>query len=229
MIVALKKLRWRPALTGETMVERVVVFTRYPEPGLTKTRLIPMLGREGAAELHRRMTEHTLSRVRSLARIRAVSIEVRYVGGDRMKMRDWLGSDLTFRRQRGANLGSRMAGAFRNAFKDGAKRVVIIGTDCPAVTTRLLAEALDSLCKHELVVGPALDGGYYLIGLRRVIPDLFRSVKWGTTEVLEETMRRAARSGVTATTLPTEGDVDCPEDLYRWDERKLGESEDGQL
>ncbi len=113
------------------MVERIVVFARYPEPGLTKTRLIPALGREGAAELHRRMTEHTLSRVRSLMRIRAVSIEVRYVGGDRTKMTHWLGSDLTFRQQRGANLGSRMAGAFRKAFQDGAKRVVIIGTDCP--------------------------------------------------------------------------------------------------
>jgi uncharacterized protein len=211
------------------MVERVVVFARYPEPGFAKTRLIPVLGREGAAELHRKMTERTLSRVRSLARIRGVSLEVRYVGGDRTKMMGWLGSDLTFRRQRGANLGSRMAGAFRQAFKDGAKRVVIIGTDCPAITTRLLKDALDSLYRHELVVGPAVDGGYYLIGLRRVIPDLFQAVKWGTNEVLAETMRRAAKFGVTAAVLPTEGDVDCPEDLYLWDERKPGESEDGQL
>ena len=131
-------------------------------------------------------------------------------------MRDWLGRGLIIRRQRGADLGARMANAFRCAFRDGSERVIIIGTDCPALTVRHLAKALDSLRRSRLVLGPTQDGGYYLIGLHRVVPNLFTAMRWGGNEVLEETLRRAARSGVAARLLPVEGDVDRPADLHHW-------------
>ena len=197
--------------------ERIILFTRYPEPGITKTRLVPKLGPDGAAELHRKMTEHTLDRIRMLAHIRPVSIETRYAGGDDDRMKDWLGCDLLIRRQWGTDLGTRLTEAFHQAFREGMRRVIIVGTDCPALTPRLLTQALQSLHENDLVLGPAVDGGYYLVGLRRAVPELFRDVKWGTDGVLQETLRRAAKSGLAVTLLQTEGDVDRPEDLHRWE------------
>ncbi|RMG53889.1 MAG: glycosyltransferase, partial [Acidobacteria bacterium] len=198
------------------MDEQIIVFTRYPEPGRTKTRLIPALGPDGAAELQRQMTEHMLRQVRELASRRRLAIEIRYEGGRDGLMSQWLGADLSYRRQGEGDLGARLERAFDEAFQAGRHRVVIVGADCPGLTAALMAEAFDRLRQSDVVLGPARDGGYYLIGLRRPIPQLFEGISWGTARVLEETQEAIGRLGLSVQCLTMLDDVDRPEDLAVW-------------
>jgi hypothetical protein len=193
--------------------DRLIIFTRYPEPGKTKTRLIPALGPEGAADLHRRMSEHTLAWARKLKNTSAVSLEVRYEGGDEHRFRQWLGSDIPFFHQGKGDLGARMARAFREAFSIGMGRIIIVGTDCPGLREGLVQEAFAALHHNDIVLGPAKDGGYYLIGLWRVIPQLFGKIPWGTGEVLRRTLQIADDMKLRVFLLEPLGDVDHPEDL----------------
>jgi len=108
--------------------EKLIIFTRFPVPGEAKTRLIPALGAEGAADLQREMTEHTVRQARKTG----AEIEIRYTGGSQQQMLDWLGDDLQYADQGGGDLGERMTRAFQEHFDSGAQRVVIIGSDCPS-------------------------------------------------------------------------------------------------
>ena len=195
----------------------LIIFTRYPEAGKAKTRLIPALGPEGAAELHRQMAEHTVAQARSLqARSEPVSVEVRFAGGSAEQMQAWLGGDLQLQPQSEGGLGDRMAQAFQSAFTAGASAAIVIGTDCPDLDADLLEKAFQELRQHDLVLGPANDGGYYLIGLRRSIPDLFQGVAWSTAAVLQQTVAIGEGLGLTIARLPTLSDVDYPADLEIW-------------
>jgi len=193
--------------------ECLIIFTRYPEPGKTKTRLIPLLGAEGAARLQRQMTEQTLAQVKELKAFRPLSVEVHFAGGNQQLMQDWLGSDIIYRQQSDGDLGRRMALAFKDSFSAGMTSVVIIGTDCPDLNAQLMVKAFHALEQNDLVLGPALDGGYYLIGLRRLIPELFRGISWSTAEVLEQTISIAQRLDLAIAFLPLLNDIDRPEDL----------------
>lgn len=195
------------------MSECLIIFTRYPEPGKTKTRLIPALGAEGAATLQRQMTEHTLAQVKELQAKRLVSVEVYFVGGNQQLMQSWLGTSVIYRQQGDGDLGRRMAIAFQTALEAGKQRVVVIGTDCPDLKAELMVKAFHALEQHDLVLGPAQDGGYYLIGLCRLIPELFTGISWSTAEVLQQTMSIAQRLELAVAYLPRLSDVDRPEDL----------------
>ncbi len=202
------------------MKERLIIFTRYPEPGKTKTRLIPALGAQGAARLQRQMTEYTLDRVRQLQHQRPTTLEVRFAGGDLTLIRSWLGFDLVYQPQGEGDLGTRMARSLSVAFQDGIDRAVIIGTDCPGLNAELMALAFEVQLSHDLVLGPALDGGYYLLGLRYFIPELFIGINWGTSEVLQQTVNIAKKLNLCIAYLPQLADVDRPEDLHIWEQRK---------
>ena len=195
---------------------RLIVFTRNPAPGKAKTRLIPALGPEGAARLQERMTEHTLRRVRTLSSRWLPPVEVRYAGGSEDGLRQWLGADLTFSEQGEGTLGDRMERAFEEGFAAGLGRLVLIGTDCPGITGGCLREAFRRLMGEDLVLGPSRDGGYYLIGLRRPVPALFRHIPWGTDRVLSRTLRVARSEGLRVGLLDPLDDVDVPEDLPVW-------------
>jgi uncharacterized protein len=194
----------------------LIVFTRYPIPGKTKTRLIPALGAVGAADLHRQMTEHTLAQVRQL-RADGMAIEVHYAGAtaDR-ELADWLGADLVYRAQGGGDLGERMALSIKTALQAGHDRVIIVGTDCPGLTIDVLQLAFEQLQDCDLVLGPAIDGGYYLIGLRRFMPELFVGISWGTSAVRQQTIEIAIELGLSMGDLPLLADIDRPEDLPIW-------------
>lgn len=203
----------------QTAKEHLIVFTRYPEPGQTKTRLISALGAEGAAALHRQMAEHTLIQVRELRHNRPLSVEVWFQGGkEPNNMQDWLGSELVYQPQSNGELGFRMVQALSSAFQDGMESVIIIGTDCPGLNANLIAQAFHQLLSHDLVLGPAIDGGYYLIGLRRFIPELFSGINWGTAEVLQQTVEIAKKLDLSVAYLPPLADVDRPEDLSVWEQ-----------
>lgn len=193
--------------------KRLIIFARYPTPGRAKTRLIPALGADGAAILYRRLTEETLGHARESAREGGVLLEVHYRGGNRRLMGEWLGEDLLYRRQRGRDLGSRMDNSFASAFGRGVEAAIIIGTDCPDLNARVMTDAWGALGMNDLVLGPAKDGGYYLIGLRRRIPELFIDMPWSSESLLARTLETAARLGLNVAQLATLSDVDNPEDL----------------
>ena len=195
------------------MKEKLIVFTRYPEPGKTKTRLIPVLGIEGAAQLHRQLALGAIAQAKQLQNTRQLSVEVYFTGGSQQLMQTWLGTDLVYEIQGTGDLGAKMAIAFQMSFNSSVEKVVIIGTDCPDLNSQVMALAFDKLDNHNLVLGPALDGGYYLIGLRQFIPELFRSINWGTAEVLAQTVAIAQNLNLAVAYLPPLADIDRPEDL----------------
>ena len=196
------------------MNDRLIILARYPEPGTTKTRLIPALGPQGAADLQRRMTEHVVDCMRRFVQNRAVSIEVRYEGGDETLMWEWLCADLECRAQGDGDIGERMERSFHDAFERGARHVVLIGTDCPGITPEIMEDAYKALSSEtDLVLGPATDGGYYLIGMCRHIPDLFRDILWSTGTVLQETRKVAERLNLAVHFVTALDDIDRPEDL----------------
>ncbi|NQT15380.1 MAG: DUF2064 domain-containing protein [Planctomycetes bacterium] len=199
------------------MSERLIIFTRYPEPGKAKTRLIPALGPAGAACLGREMTRQTFRWAKELASARAVSVDVRFDGGDATLMRHCFGDRFAFLPQALGDLGERMRGAFDSAFRAGAARAVIVGTDCPDLTSQVVATAFDRLAQNDVVLGPATDGGYYLIGLRREAPELFAQIPWGSGNVLEETLRASEAANLSTVLLQPLCDVDRPEDLAVWE------------
>ncbi len=186
------------------IVPRVALFARFPEPGRAKTRLIPALGAVHAAGLHRRLAERALAAVRGSA----LPFEVRTTGAPLARFQDWLGSDVALAEQGGGDLGERMERVPPPA--------ILVGADIPDLLPAHLTAAVAALRIHPAVIGPAEDGGYYLLGLARPMPFLFAAMPWGAAEVLALTLRRMADHGVTPAVLDTLADLDRPEDLARW-------------
>jgi rSAM/selenodomain-associated transferase 2/rSAM/selenodomain-associated transferase 1 len=198
--------------------ERLILFTRYPEPGKTKTRLIPVLGPEGAAEFQRRLTEWTAEIIADACNRRQLSVEVRHEGGSGSLMRQWLGRGFTFRPQGPGDIGTRMKQSLLAAFEEGMERAVIIGSDIPGITSAILGESFEALNRCDLVFGPAVDGGYYLIGstsagARTGTPYLEGNIAWGSARALAQTLSRVRSAGLSYTLLEALADVDRPEDL----------------
>ena len=199
--------------SGKPLKQHLIIFTRYPEPGKTKTRLIPALGEVGAANLQQQMTEYTIFQVKELQKITTVSVEVRFTGGDLEKMQNWLGNDLLYQFQGEGDLGQRMERSLVNAFNQTAKQVIIIGTDCPDLNSQILLTAFEKLQVFNLVLGPAMDGGYYLIGLQKPAAELFTNIQWGTAEVFAKTVEIAEKLNLSIGYLSSLADIDRPEDL----------------
>jgi rSAM/selenodomain-associated transferase 2/rSAM/selenodomain-associated transferase 1 len=196
--------------------EVLILFTRYPEAGRAKSRLAGFLGADAAANLQRRMTEHVVSRVAPWVASRGRSLEIRFNGGSVEQMRQWLGGRFRYCAQGDGDLGVRLRRAFDDHFAAGADSVVIIGADCPGVDEGVVNQAFSTLARENVVFGPAVDGGYYLIGLTKARPDLFRNIDWGTSRVLRQSVSRCRRAGIVPAWLPPLRDVDHPEDLCVW-------------
>jgi rSAM/selenodomain-associated transferase 2/rSAM/selenodomain-associated transferase 1 len=197
--------------------QRLIIFTRYPFPGRVKTRLIPALGENGAASLHKAMTEHTLRWADCLSDKGSDILEVRYDSSTLQQMQQWLGHQRQYIDQGDGDLGQRMGRAFQDHFKKKTRRIVLVGTDCPQMTLFHAKEAFHALKTHEMVIGPSDDGGYYLIGLRQMVPEFFVSMGWGTERVFEETIKRAKQRNLRIHVLARLSDVDTPDDLPVWD------------
>ena len=165
------------------------------------------------------MTELTMQSGRQIESNRRIRLEICYEGGDESLMQSWLGGQLTFRPQGQGDLGEKIQRAFHRAFQTGAKRVVIIGTDCPDLTAEILEDAFNALLPRDVVIGPAQDGGYYLIGLSRLIPELFEEIEWGGDKVFAQTICKAREVGARFELLVQLSDVDRPEDLEAYKTR----------
>ncbi|RJX30554.1 MAG: glycosyltransferase [Desulfarculus sp.] len=197
-------------------LDRLIIFTRLPKPGRAKTRLIPALGAQGAADLQRRLVERLLARARELAVARPLELELCFTDGEVEEARAWLGPGLGYQSQGEGGLGRRMARALHRALAAGAPRVVLVGTDLPDLDQAVLAAALEALQEHDLVLGPAADGGYYLVGLRARAPGLLEG---GHGRSLAALRARAAELGLSVFLLPELNDLDTPADLARWQGR----------
>ncbi len=213
---------------NRTPQQAVILFTRYPQAGKVKTRLIDRLGPQGAATLHDRLTKEIISKLQPTLNLNpqragSVQLQVLYCGGTEQEMIHWLGNEIQFARQHGNDLGERMQQAFEQAWEQGITRVLLIGSDCPTITASIINQGLEHLLSHDLVLGPAMDGGYYLIGLsdhlkknKKNYARLFQNIDWGTERVLAQTLNQAKKSGLSFSLLPELHDIDRPEDLVHY-------------
>ena len=191
-----------------------MVFARAPQPGEAKTRLIPALGKAGAAELHSRLVVHCL-RAAADARIGPVELWCTPDTNDPFFRECQRSLGVSLYAQGGGDLGARMQRAFESALAR-ASRAILVGSDIPALSAQYLRDAERALAGgDDVVIGPAEDGGYVLVGLSRCDPELFRGIPWGGPEVLTETRRRIAGLSWRASELSVLCDVDRPEDLER--------------
>jgi hypothetical protein len=185
---------------------KLSIFARLPVPGQVKTRLIPAVGEEGAARIYARLLAHTVE----VAKESGLDFELRVTGGEVEAFHSLFGSDVRVVEQGDGDLGAKMARVEAPA--------LLIGSDCPGITPPLLKAAAGALEDRRVVLGPANDGGYYLIGYTEPVPFLFADMEWSTTKVLPETLARLAAHGYGPAILPELADIDTAEDLAAWPE-----------
>jgi len=194
------------------MSTALIVFAKAPIPGEVKTRLCPPLDPDEAASLHGTLVLDTVERAKGLA---GASL---YVAGAPDLAHPFFkvlegryGAKLLA--QRGPDLGARMKWAMQDAFEQGAEDVLLTGTDLPTLPRARLMESLTLIKKHDVVLGPTADGGYYLIGLRKMVPALFEGIAWSTAEVFADTKKKIEDAGLSLGLLPECRDLDTLEDL----------------
>jgi len=201
------------------MKKGLIVFAREPLPGEVKTRLAAAVGDRVAADLYEKMLQDVLETCRQLSGIETVvfwACEEKSLPLLSMRYR------CRSRLQGTGDLGQRMQAAFEEMFADGCELCCIIGSDAPDLPLSHILEAYRLLSEPpaDVVFGPSLDGGYYLLGLRQDCPRLFANIPWSGASVLEQSLAAARDSGLTAALLPEWQDIDTVEDLQAFKERK---------
>jgi rSAM/selenodomain-associated transferase 1 len=190
----------------------LLFFVKYPEKGKVKSRLASVIGEQPAAKLYRGFIMQMLSTLKT----GDFPLSICFYPKNSLKaLKEWLGSQYHYIPQKGKDLGERMRNAFTEAFKIGFTRVVLIGSDIPDLPLEFIEEALTSLKTMDAVIGPALDGGYYLIGFKEKTfsPQVFKGIAWGTENVFDETMQTLKKLRRKVYTLPYQRDIDTVEDL----------------
>jgi rSAM/selenodomain-associated transferase 1 len=176
----------------------LIVFLRAPEPGRVKTRLAGDVGEKKALALYKTFAAATLAAADQWCDASlSGEILLSYYPEDKLDlMQAWLGRDRIYLPQSGADLGRRMTNAMASAFDRGAERVVLVGTDVPLIRNGHLEQAFECLSRKDVVLGPSLDGGYWLIGMnrQRFTPGIFDNIDWGTSSVFSETLVRCRQN-----------------------------------
>ena len=184
----------------------LIIFTRNPEPGKVKTRLAKDVGEITAFKIYNFLLEHTVSVTRNLA----VSKEVYY--SEAIAENDiWETEIFTKKLQQGEGLGKRMKNAFEEGFKNGYQNIIIIGSDLYDLQQEDLEKAFQLLREKDAVIGPATDGGYYLLGMNQLFPEVFEDKEWGSSSVLEDTLKDL--KGKNIALLEARNDVDYYSDI----------------
>jgi uncharacterized protein len=184
--------------------KHVLVFIRYPEEGKVKTRLAQRVGNKAACELYSAFVQDVL------ARLRGYSLTIYYTPSTAASsLTEWLGNDYAYEPQRGDDLGIRMYNAFQKTLSR-YEQVVLIGSDCPDLSPSIIEEAFHNLADHDMVLGPASDGGYYLLGLTsgHLVKSLFQGLTWGGKTVFNDTMTLSRQAGLRVHILPPWTDID---------------------
>ncbi len=193
---------------------RIILFVRAPEKGKVKTRLARDLGEKRALEIYRQMTESTLARATKVSK----GLTISFCPPDQLSLvRDWLGEAFNYSPQKGNTIGDRMANALDREFGTGALKAVLTGTDIPEIQPGHFIRAFRLLDLHDMVIGPSLDGGYWLVGFTRdgFTPAVFHGIEWSTHTVFSTTLDLADKADLSWACLPVLRDVDTVQDLKR--------------
>jgi rSAM/selenodomain-associated transferase 1 len=193
------------------MKEGIIIFQKNAVLGKVKTRLAATIGNQKALEAYQQLVNYT-HKIISQSPAQKVLFFSNSIDIDLSNY----SLDYRFELQSGKELGEKMSNSFRQLFEEEFESLIIIGTDCAEITTELIAEAFEALKKREVVIGPAHDGGYYLLGMRKYIPGLFRDIPWSTDQVTNQTKDYLTANNLSFSILPTLSDVDLAEDWERF-------------
>ena len=194
-------------LTTPFMSPTLIIFIKNPELGKAKTRLAQSVGPERALQIYRALLGHTRELTKAVPAKRMLFYSSFVDTED-----EWLPQDFDKYLQASGELGQRMEEAFRLAFAEQDGPVLIIGSDCAQLTTDIIQEGIDALAIHDFVIGPAEDGGYYLLGMRSFQPAVFQGIHWSTESVFAQTKDIIDRHGWDLKCLPVLSDIDYEED-----------------
>ncbi|MEO8852829.1 MAG: TIGR04282 family arsenosugar biosynthesis glycosyltransferase [Ginsengibacter sp.] len=188
--------------------EALIIFAKNPVAGKVKTRLAATIGNVAALKIYNELIAHTISITTDLP----IDKYVFYL--NEITRNDMWDDNIFFKKlQNGNNLGERMKNAFGTVFKKGYKSVVIIGTDCPALNGVIIMKAFTKLDLYDVIIGPAEDGGYYLLGIKYLYSALFENIQWSTPDVLNETKIKCVELKLDYYMLPLLNDIDEEKDL----------------
>ncbi len=188
----------------------LIIFVKNPQPGRVKTRLAEAIGEREALKVYLKLLDHTWRVTADIPEDTHIFYSDFIDDNDR-----WSDVNHYKHLQRGRDLGDRMRHAFAKIFNRGYRKVVIIGSDCLELQSNHITRAFDILNRFEAVIGPARDGGYYLLGLSRMVPDVFQNKTWSTDSVFEETIRDFQNKNIIWQELPVLKDVDT---AWDWEE-----------
>ena len=193
------------------MEDALIILVRYPELGKVKTRIAKTAGDVKALHIYQQLLQHTYEITSK------VEVDCFVFYSDAIHYDDiWATENYNKYVQHGDTLGKRMLHAFQTVFEQGYKRVCIIGSDCFALTTAIIYKAFNHLQTNDVVVGPARDGGYYLLGMQTLYPSLFDIKEWSNADVFHETMKMVHQLNLRSEVLITLSDIDTEED---WNNR----------
>jgi rSAM/selenodomain-associated transferase 1 len=188
----------------------LMVFTKNPELGKCKTRLASTIGDEAALNVYEQLLDYTVNFARKVNAEKYVYYSKGIQNNDR-----WEESVFHKRNQAEGNLGVKMATAFNENFDKGFEKIIIIGSDCAEIDESDIENAFQALDESEVVIGPAIDGGYYLLGMRTFIPSLFQDKSWSTPDLINQTISTLKRQEISFSLLKEKSDIDYEEDLER--------------
>lgn len=190
----------------------VILFVKYPEKGRVKTRLSAVLGDKTTQNLYKCFVSDLIG---TLEKKRYTFKIAFYPPGSNKKIISWLGQEHSYITQLGRDLGERMENAFKDTFVEGFNEVLVIGSDIPDITPLLINKAFEAFKNHDAVIGPCVDGGYYLIGFTKktFLPDIFKGIQWSTERVFKNTIGVFSKKNYKVYVLPKLRDIDRIEDL----------------
>ena len=207
-----------PRKEAETIsvdAKAVLVFAKPPRPGHVKTRLRSLLTAREAAEVHLACVKDTAAIVASVGGYRKwLLVAGRMGAAQKLAQQAALSTRWRLGVQVGRGLGERLEFAFGSHFLAGGQKVIVVGTDTPWMGPQRIVRAFQLLDATDVVIGPTEDGGYYLVGARRLVPEMFHGIRWGTADVFEQTVTALRKAKVSYRLLRRDFDLDRPEDLH---------------
>ncbi len=211
-------------MTSEQKDTAIIVFTKFPVEGKVKTRLAKNMGNKFAVSFYRVCAEHTF---KELIKVKETGSELFLFYSEENEIEqvmNWAGNNFNYYSQQGNDLGLKMYNAFETVFKKGYKKVIIVGTDAPDVSMNLVQSVISVLDNYSVVIGPANDGGYYLLGFKSKLIDLFSGIEWSTNSVFDNTIEKLNRSKINYFMLDELTDIDTAEDLQNWLKQYKGDA-----
>lgn len=187
----------------------LIIFTRNPELGKVKTRLAATIGNDAALEIYKDLIQQTVNASKDLEFDKEVHYSEGIINDDA-----WDNDKFLKKSQSGLALGSRMENAFKQGFQNSYEQIIIIGSDLPEISEQILIDAFSALENHDFVIGPASDGGYYLLGMKSLHPEIFKNKVWSTDSVFKDTLENIKTESVKI--LETRNDIDTYKDLIEF-------------